>query len=172
MGAYLPGGGYLISGTLNINQAYTFAWDHCGTGVANGVGLLLTGADAMISHHGNSCNPAVGWSGRGTTAAFLDATTSSTGSTGMGAKGFAVGIDGKSSFPRMSRGSLGYWFNPTVCEEGHVYVCRITNGPVTLTPGAHLRLANGASFSPSSNGATVTFRMKGDVAYEIGRTAY
>jgi hypothetical protein len=203
--------GIIVAGSASRPMTVTnnqFVWGHSGTGVANVVGLRLTGIDALISHHGNSFHPASGWSGGGTTAAFVDATTSSTGSSGSGVKGFGVGLDRTSSFPRMSRGSLGYWYDPTalgnaavsggvltlsqatdhtvtfttpqtitsinpaVCEEGHVYVCHFTNGLATLTPGANLRLANSTSFTPSSQGATLTFRMKDNVAYEIGRAAY
>jgi hypothetical protein len=191
--------------TVTNNQ---FVWGHSGTGVADVVGLRLTGADAMISHHGNSFHPPAAWSGTGITAAFIDATTCSGGSAGTGAKGFGLGLDGASSFPRMSRGSLGYWcnpaavgdsavmagvltlsqatdhtitftsaqriasINPAVCEEGHVYVCHFTNNLATLTQGTRLRLASSIDFTPSSNGATLTFRMKDNIAYEIGRTAY
>jgi hypothetical protein len=62
--------------------------------------------------------------------------------------------------------------NPAVCEEGHIYVLHITNVNCTLTANANIKLNGSANFTPGANGATITFRMKVNVAYEIARAAY
>jgi hypothetical protein len=58
------------------------------------------------------------------------------------------------------------------CDENHVYVIRVTNGNVTFTAGASIKLSGTASYTPSSAGATITFLMDNNVAWEVSRTAY
>lgn len=56
--------------------------------------------------------------------------------------------------------------------DGKLLWLRITNGNVTLTNGANLRLASGANYTPGANGALMSFLIRGSVAEEASRVAY
>ncbi len=117
------GVGIVVNATAAIPMTVTnntIAWGHSGAAVANVVGLRLTGVDSMITYFGNKFSPNAGWSGGGRTAAFENATTSSTGSRGEGDRGFGFGMDGSGTFPSMSRGALGLWRNAAMLGNAAV----------------------------------------------------
>jgi len=56
--------------------------------------------------------------------------------------------------------------------EGKFFVVRVTNGNCTFVNGANLKMAGAANYTPGAGGASVTFLMHSNIAYEICRTAY
>jgi len=56
--------------------------------------------------------------------------------------------------------------------EGKLFYIRVTNGNCTFVNGASLRMAGAANYTPGAAGATVTFLMHSNVAWEVSRTAY
>jgi hypothetical protein len=132
--------------TVSNNQ---FIWGSSGTGLSNVVGLALTGVDPLITHFGNAFFPNAGWAGASNCQAFADNSTSSSGSSGDGTIGLGLGIDQTTSFPRLARGAMGWWTNPTAVTNTALSSGVLTLGmatSVTLTFGS---AANITSLNPA-----------------------
>lgn len=56
--------------------------------------------------------------------------------------------------------------------EGKFFVVRVTNGNCTFTNGSSLKMSGATNYTPGANGASVTFLMHSNVAWEVCRTAY
>jgi len=56
--------------------------------------------------------------------------------------------------------------------EGKFFVVRVTNGNCTFVNGTSLKMAGGINYTPGANGASVTFLVHSNVAWEVGRVAY
>lgn len=120
-------------------------WGSSGTGLSNVIGLQLSGVNAMINHHANMFNPNSGWSGATNCHAISDLTTSSTGSSGTGTRGFGVQEDGSTVFPRMTRGAFGLWKNATALGN-----TALSSGVLTLGNASYV------VWNPTSGTLSVT----------------
>lgn len=168
-------------------------------GTVGVVGIALTGASAKINLVGNNFDPAVAWTGAGSSK-ITDTTLNSFGVT--------TAMNGDREFPHLSQGMVSLGMQQAaftqadvvanvltlqggsyfVCsatgaasvqrisagnEKGRLVVFRTTTGSMTFQNSAYIKTAAGANFTGPG---TITFlidRTSGfNYAYEVARTTF
>jgi len=102
---------------------------------------------------------------------FAKSGTNITDVVGGGATG-AVLLTAASSHVIAFTGAKGVTSFTAPNIEGKFFVVRVTNANCTFTNGASLKMAGAANYTPGAGGASVTFLMHSNIAYEVCRTAY